>query len=329
MLVRSGANTGIAPPPGREVAIGIVLDTETTGADHSKDRIIELGMVRFEFDPESGEVYRLLDTFNGMEDPLMPISPEASKVNGITDEMVIGKHIDDEEVARFVRDASLVIAHNAQFDRKFMESRFPIFEGIDWGCSFTQVDWGGEGFGTSKLDYLATRFGFFYDAHRAMSDCIALLDVLRMKLPSGGGVLASINDKRKQKSYKVSAAGAPFESKDILKAAGYRWDDKARVWHITVFGDEHIKEQAEFLRSKIYAGRTPVLPFEIFNARTLFSARGGAKVSRSIAKIAKKEEVEVGAIHADEVAGSAGGTGNPVSHGNYVSDPSKPEKPKM
>ncbi len=27
--------------------------------------------------------------------------------------------------------------------------------------------------------------------------------------------------------------------------------------------------------------------------------------------------------------GSAGVTGNPVSHGNYVSDPSKPEKPKM
>lgn len=40
------------PAAGQEVRTGILLDTETTGLDHAKDEIIELGMVKFDYTPD-------------------------------------------------------------------------------------------------------------------------------------------------------------------------------------------------------------------------------------------------------------------------------------
>ncbi|WP_442868863.1 hypothetical protein [Bradyrhizobium sp. CCBAU 53380] len=36
------------PTMGRDCRTGILLDTKTTGLDHAKDEIIELGMVKFD-----------------------------------------------------------------------------------------------------------------------------------------------------------------------------------------------------------------------------------------------------------------------------------------
>jgi len=74
----------------------------------------------------------------------------------------------------FLEDITLVVAHNAKFDRMFMEKRFPIFETLPWACSFAQVDWPGEGVGSAKLEYIAYQYGLFYGAHRADVDCFCL-----------------------------------------------------------------------------------------------------------------------------------------------------------
>jgi DNA polymerase-3 subunit epsilon len=58
---------------GLPCARGIVLDTETTGLSSETDRVIELGMLLFEFDPTSGLIYRVLDVFDELEDPGFPI----------------------------------------------------------------------------------------------------------------------------------------------------------------------------------------------------------------------------------------------------------------
>jgi DNA polymerase-3 subunit epsilon len=266
-----------------KIGIGCVIDTETTGADVSVDAIVELGMVKFEFDQETGRVLRILDSYNEFDDPGIPISAEATAVNGITDEMVAGCKIDDEKVMLFTSDCDIIIAHNSAFDRPFLEKRFPFFAGLNFGCSLVQIDWAEQGYGSAKLDYLAFKMGFFYEAHRAKIDCLALLMVLSQKNNQGNYYLKAILDKLRSKSYKVSAAGAPFELKDELKKRHYRWDEKVRVWHVTVSGDDAIKSEVVWLRESIYKGRTPVLPFEIFDAKSLFSARGGVCKSKSIA----------------------------------------------
>lgn len=268
---------------GRVLSKGVVVDTETTGTNSDKDGIVELGMVLFEFDPETGIAYSVLNSFDQLEDPGFPIPPEATAVHGITNDMVAGKRIDEASVERFLEGVSLVVAHNSKFDRVFMEKRLPIFESLPWGCSFAQVDWSEEGIGSAKLEYIAYKYGFFYDAHRADVDCFALLEVLQQKLPKSGElVLKSILNSLGQKSYTVFATGSPFETKDTLKARSYRWDGDKKSWHITVTGDEALKAEVVWLKSSVYGGKPAKVEIEVQNCMSRFSNRSGNRAVREI-----------------------------------------------
>jgi len=63
--------------------IGIFLDVETTGLDHIQDKIIELGMVCFEYS-EDGRIFRIIDEFSQYQDPGIPISPMITELTGIS-----------------------------------------------------------------------------------------------------------------------------------------------------------------------------------------------------------------------------------------------------
>lgn len=268
---------------GRVLKKGVVVDTETTGINPDKDAIIELGMVLFEFDPETGRAYRVLESFDQLEAPGFPIPPESTAVHGITDEMVAGKRIDDTSVEQFLDGVSLVIAHNSQFDRVFLEKRLPIFEALPWGCSFAQVDWSGEGIGSAKLDYIAYQYGFFFEAHRAAEDCFALLEILQQQLPKSGDlVLKSILNSLGLKSYTVYATGSPFETKDTLKARGYRWNGDKKCWHNTVTGDDAIKAEVAWLKNNVYGGKNAKVEIEVQNCLSRFSNRAGNRAVRDI-----------------------------------------------
>lgn len=275
--------TEFAGPGDRVLARGVVVDTETTGVDPDKDAIIELGMVLFEFDPVTGAAYRVLGAFDQLEDPGFPVPAESTAVHGITDEMVKGRRIDDEGVAGFLAGVSLVIAHNAKFDRVFLEKRLPLFELLPWGCSYAQVDWRAEGIGSAKLDYIAYQYGFFYEAHRAEGDCYALLEILQQPLPKSGGlVLESILSSLSQKSYQIFATGASFDAKDSLKARGYRWDAVKKCWHTTVSGDDAIKAEVSWLKNSVYGGKNARVEIEVHNCMTRFSNRAGNRAIREI-----------------------------------------------
>ncbi len=58
--------------------IAVILDTETTGLDHTRDEVIELGMVAFVYD-EEGRIGNVIGTFNGLREPGVPISPEITR----------------------------------------------------------------------------------------------------------------------------------------------------------------------------------------------------------------------------------------------------------
>ena len=94
-----------------------------------------------------------------LEDPGMPIPAESTKIHGITDDMVIGKKIIDADIETLLADVSLVIAHNATFDRGIVEARLPIFQEKAWGCSFAQIPWKNEGISSAALEFIAYRLG--------------------------------------------------------------------------------------------------------------------------------------------------------------------------
>src|SRR5690606_29066577 len=105
-----------------EIVKVAILDTETTGLDSSKDRIIELALILVDVDKATGLPLQVQDVFDELEDPGRPIPAEATRITGITDAMVAGKHLDDARVAVLMAGMDLVIAHNARFDRGFMEA---------------------------------------------------------------------------------------------------------------------------------------------------------------------------------------------------------------
>jgi len=268
--------------PDGPVASAVVLDTETTGMSRDSDQIIELAVVRFEYAVESGEIFRVADSYSGLEDPGRPIPPESTAIHGITDSMVAGRRIDDARVAELVRDAALIVAHNATFDRPFVEERLPVFATLPWGCSLEQVPWAEEGFRGAKLEYLGWASGFFYDAHRGDADCRALLELLRRPLPKSGRIaFKRLLEAAAEPALRLWATGSPFDSKDLLRERGYRWDADKRCWH-RVVPKSAARDESEWLKVAVYGGRPAQIDVEVLDARVRFSARPGPRKTRVI-----------------------------------------------
>ncbi len=249
-------------PAGVKVRQGLFVDTETTGLDPARDEIIELAMVPFTYGLD-GEIYAIGDPFQQLREPSKPIPAEITAITGIDDAMVAGKRIDPDDVAHAAAPASLVVAHNAAFDRRFLERFCETFNTKPWACSMSEIDWAAEGYEGSKLAYLAAGAGFFYERHRATHDCMAAIELLSRVHPRSGRTgLAQLLERARTPSYRIWAENSPFDLKDILKARGYRWNGEGtalpRAWYIDV-GEANRESELAFLRTEIYHGEIELL----------------------------------------------------------------------
>jgi DNA polymerase-3 subunit epsilon len=237
--------------------LGLIVDIETTGLDPASDRIIELACLPFHFSSE-GVLYDVLPGYAGFEDPGQSLDEEVVQLTGITDDQLLGQRLDDQAVGMWAEAANLIIAHHADFDRRFLERRFRVFIDKPWACSMGQVPWAEEGLGSAKLDYLLGRLGFFFDDHRAMADCRAVLHLLSLNLPhSGRAILPLLLANARQRVFRIWALEAPIECKDLLKQRGYRWnggeDGRPRAWYRDLDRDL-VAEEEIFLAEKVYGG---------------------------------------------------------------------------
>ena len=227
-----------AESEGQETRTGILLDVETTGLNTAQDEVIELAMVKFTYLPDD-RIAAVTDMFSSFNEPSIPIPEEVGELTHITDEMVTGHRIDPDAVATFVSDAALTIAHNANFDRKFAERYWPVFQRKPWACSATEVEWRKHGFDGSRLGYLLAGVGLFHQAHRALDDCRALMEILASDIPRvDRSAFAVLLERARRRTLRVWAEQSPFEMKDTLKKRGYRWSDgsdgRPRSWYVDV-----------------------------------------------------------------------------------------------
>lgn len=168
----------------------IVLDTETTGLDpRSGHRVIEIACIEIEDYLPTGK------SFHQFIDPQREIDPEAEKVHGISRRMLAGKPtFDHEDVCdrflEFVGD-SVIVAHNAAFDRNFVNAelerigRAPL-PNAQWTCTYELAKARFPGMYNS-LDALCKRFKISLaerEKHGALIDT-RLLAMVYLELQGG------------------------------------------------------------------------------------------------------------------------------------------------
>ncbi len=262
---------GYQMAPGEFVAV--IVDVETTGLDHRRDEVIELGMVAFVHD-QVGRIGPVIGTLSQLRQPSFPIPSEISRLTGITDDMVAGQALDLDAIRALIGPASLVVAHHAAFDRPFCEGLDAAFRDKAWGCSMREVPWIDLGYEGAKLGHLIMQAGRFHRGHRAVDDCHALLELLASSRDGADSALRHLLASAGQPRIRLWATSSPFDRKDALRARGYRWnngdDGRARSWWTEIVEDG-VDGEVRFLREEIY--RRPVdLPREIVTAHERYRA---------------------------------------------------------
>lgn len=261
---------------------GVYVDCETTGLDPKEDSIIQLSLVPFTF-TRDGIVCSTGEAYTAYEDPTTPITPEITRINGITDEMVAGKKFDDAWVEELFQNTAIVVAHNAEFDRQFMENRFGAVRDLRWGCSKVDVPWRDAGYTCDKLEWLLFKhLGMFFDAHRADTDAYVGIHLLASELlPSSRTAMSYVLDAARQTYVRVWAMDSPYSTKGILKKRGYTWnngdDGRPKAWYRDVIAGEPAMDEQAWLTAEVYGhegfGGHPVV--QRFDAKQRFSGRIG------------------------------------------------------
>ena len=84
--------------------------------------------------------------------------------------MVKDQQINQVELDNYLQDVDTIIAHNAEFDNSFFNKTFPSIEPKAWACSMIDINWREEDISTHKLEYIAYKYNFFFEGHRAIID---------------------------------------------------------------------------------------------------------------------------------------------------------------
>jgi DNA polymerase III subunit epsilon len=160
--------------------IFVCLDCETTGLDLEKDQIIEIALVRFNFD-------QVLDTFETLIDPGMPIPEVSIAIHHITDLMVQGKPKIIEILPKIFDflGSSILVGHGITTDVTFISnaakrlsmpsklSAHPFVDTLRLARLYGESP-------TNSLETLRRHFNIAEEgAHRAMNDVIVNVEVFK------------------------------------------------------------------------------------------------------------------------------------------------------
>tara|TARA_B100000700_G_C14915477_1_gene794436 strand:+ start:117 stop:968 length:852 start_codon:yes stop_codon:yes gene_type:complete len=195
----------------------LILDTETTGLDPKKDFCMELGSILFHV--KSREVLAqqsfLIPVQNNNAEGINRIPAAITRLN-----QEWKKGLDYFQC--LLEKADAVVAHNVDFDRKwFGSSPLPPIS-KPWICTMEDIAWPPERQLSSRPSVrdLALAYGVpVWNAHRALTDCIYLAEVLRRCNDLEDLLLKGLEPRRLMK------AEVSYEQRHLAKKAGFRWNN--------------------------------------------------------------------------------------------------------
>ncbi|HQG03248.1 MAG TPA: helicase C-terminal domain-containing protein [Thermoleophilia bacterium] len=168
----------------------VVVDTETTGLDPARDRIIDLGAVRLD------ARLRETDRLSTLVRADVPVPLAVTRMTGIDGAALAAAPTMAEAYAALSRfaEGALLVAHNAAFDRAHLEAAArraglaPL--GGDWFDTleaalvlFPEHD-------RHALSILAEALGIAPPQHRALPDAVATSELLRRLAARAAGLAA-------------------------------------------------------------------------------------------------------------------------------------------
>ncbi|MBI9103433.1 MAG: 3'-5' exonuclease [Spirochaetales bacterium] len=167
-----------------EDTVFTALDFETTGLYPDSDRVIEVGILKFDL---KGEI----DSFETLINPGRHIPSESSKISGISNDMVKDSPVMADvfkDIVKFI-DGSLVIAHNINFDYSFLKKEaqllgeeFKLDMGVDTVNLSRKALKGYQSYSLQNLaKYLHLSAG---NAHRALDDSRLCMQLFLKALPN-------------------------------------------------------------------------------------------------------------------------------------------------
>ena len=210
------------------------IDTETSGLDAKKDRIIEYGVVLFDWDTKTPVqmISELIDPMMDLGGSEFPLPEEIVKLTGITDAMLGSYGAYEKDVLRKINEmasfAEYRVGHNCNvFDALFVTEAYKRTELLEPALPWldTTIDCKyPESIKTRNLKHLAAEHNFLPGfSHRAVFDVLTMFRVM------SAYDLDAIIARSKEPTLFVQAI-VSFEEKDLAKERGYHWCAPKKVW---------------------------------------------------------------------------------------------------
>ena len=229
------------------------LDLETTGLNSNKDQIVEIAIKLVSINEIDGQLLGVVDSYESFNDPKIVMDEKNIAIHGITNEMVLGQFIDWDKVKNIFEKSDIVVAHNARFDRSFMDKYFPLSEEKVWACSVNDIDWASLGFSSRSQELLCIWHGFYYESHRAMTDVDALIHLVTNDSYVDEKPIKQLIANAFQLGYKILALNSSIKLKDDLRNNGYYWNSDNKYWW-KIIKENDLEPEKDWLSTNIYNG---------------------------------------------------------------------------
>lgn len=221
----------------------LVIDTETTGLDPKDSDIIEVGAALFDTTSRQvlwaygslvfTETKNAAEFVNGIEQPLIEAARDLPDARNVVASLVESVKID------------ILMAHNADFDRKFIEQKWGVMvkpgtkDRIPWVCTQKDIVYPNAK-NSQNLSHLAVDHGIPIGIlHRALNDVLLTIELLKKAPDLEHQIQIALGPR------KIFEALVPYQQRNEAKSRGFNWNAGDKRWEKKMPADTPLEPTPE------------------------------------------------------------------------------------